>query len=406
LAATANFKYTARERTGGQVTGVLAAESLQEANRLLRDKALFPVRVEKAVDLQTLRPGRGRVSQSALATFYAQISDLLRSGVPLLKSLEILKRQSANPRLKEVLTDIHKRVAEGESVADAMKAHQNIFGELSVSMVRAGQEAGFLEDVFKRVSVFTEKQEELRGKVVGALTYPVVLIVIGCSVLSVLLIWFVPKFAKIFDRLRERGEMPALTEYLLGFSEFLQSHGIWLLAGIAVGIYFLKKQLATPAGRRWVDSRKVRIPVFGLVFRDLAITRFNRVLGTLRKNGVPILNALRIAKDSTGNVLMTEAIERAAENVKQGDKLATPLRKSGVFPEEIVEIIEVAEESNNLENVLIESADALEAQTTRKLDLAVRMLEPLSLVVMAAMTLVIVLALLLPIFNMSSSLGG
>ena len=165
-------------------------------------------------------------------------------------------------------------------------------------------------------------------------------------------------------------------------------------------------QLSTPEGKRWFDGVKLKAPLFGPVFRDLAITRFNRILGTLRRNGVPILASLKIAKDSTGNELMREAIDKAAENVKQGDKLATPLRLSKVFPPDVVEMIEVAEESNNLENVLIESADSLEAQTTRQLELAVRFLEPLMLLVMAAVTLVVVLALMLPIFKMSSAMSG
>jgi general secretion pathway protein F/type IV pilus assembly protein PilC len=329
----------------------------------------------------------------------------MRSGVPLLKSLEILKRQSTSPALAVVLEDIHKQVSDGVSTADAMKAHEKIFGELSVSMVRAGQEGGFLEDVFKRISQFTERQEDLKGKIVGALAYPIVLVSIGFAVVATLIIFFVPKFERVFARLRERGELPGITEGLLAFSAALQSYGLYILAGIALVFVLVQRQLSTPAGRRWLDGVKLKLPLFGLVFRDLAITRFNRILGTLRRNGVPILASLKIAKDSTGNLLMKEAIDRAAENVQQGDKLATPLRASGVFPADIVEMIEVAEESNNLENVLIESADSLEAQTTRQLDLAVRFLEPLMLLLMASVTLVVVLALLLPIFKMSSALG-
>jgi general secretion pathway protein F/type IV pilus assembly protein PilC len=165
----------------------------------------------------------------------------------------------------------------------------------------------------------------------------------------------------------------------------------------------LRRYAKTPTGRALVDAWKLKLPLMGPIVRDLAITRFNRILGTLRRNGVPILQSLRIAKDSTGNVLMMDAIDRAAQNVKGGDKLATPLRASGCFPLEIVEMIEVAEESNNLENVLLESADSLETQTTRQLDLAVRFLEPLLLMVMAAITLAVVVALLLPIFKMSSA---
>jgi general secretion pathway protein F/type IV pilus assembly protein PilC len=286
-----------------------------------------------------------------------------------------------------------------------MKTHEDVFGELAVSMVRAGQEGGFLEDVFKRISIFTDRQEDLRSRLIGALAYPVVLLVIGSSIITVLLVFFIPRFAQVFDRLRERGELPAATEVLLSTSQALQNYGVFVVIGLAVLAVFLRNKAKTAAGRRFIDAYKLKLPVVGPVFRDLAITRFNRVLGTLRKNGIPILAALRIAKDSTGNVLMKDAIDRAADNVQAGDKLASPLRASGCFPLEIVEMIEVAEESNNLENVLLDSADSLEAQTTRQMELAVRLLEPLLLLVMAAITLVVVVALLLPIFKMSSAIG-
>lgn len=397
------FRYVARQRTGAQVSGTIAASTAEEAARLIREQALFPVKVEAAKGVHALTRGR-KVRGRELAKFYSQMADLLRSGVPLLKCLEILRRQSANPRLSEILTDVQKQVRDGNTLADAMAKHEAVFGELGVSMVRAGQEGGFVEDVFKRVSDFTNRQEDLKGEVVGAMAYPFLLLGIGVAIVSVLLVYFVPKFSQIFDRLRERGELPAMTEGLLTLSETLQAYGLYILIGVVAIVFLLLRQAKTTRGRRVWDGVKLRLPLVGGVFRDLAITRFNRVLGTLRRNGIPILAALRIAKDSTGNVLMKEAIDRAAENVKAGDKLATPLRASGVFPTEIVEMIEVAEESNTLEDVLVESADSLEAQTTRQLKLAVRFLEPLMLLFMASITLVVVVALLLPIFKMSSAL--
>lgn len=399
------FRYVARQPTGQKVTGAIAAETLEEASRLIREQSLFPISVEKSMSIGAMPTFKRRVRPRVLAQFYSQMSDLLHAGVPLLRSLALLQRQTTMPSMAAILADIHKQVAGGQTLADAMAVHEETFGELAVSMVRAGQEGGFLEDVFKRISLFTERQEDLRGRVMGALAYPIVLSIIGTTVISILLVFFVPKFAKIFDRLRQRGELPAATEALLATSQFLQSYWWLVLLAIAGGTVAIKRQLATPRGRRWADKWKLKMPIIGHVFRDLAITRFNRVLGTLRKNGIPILTALRIAKDSTGNLLMKEAIDQAANNVKAGDKLATPLRASRCFPSEIVEMIEVAEESNNLETVLLESADALESRTTRQLDLAVRFLEPMLLLVMAAVTLVVVVALLLPIFKMSSAIG-
>lgn len=398
------FQYTARQ--GGQIVrGKLTADSTDDAVRQLRQQSLFPVKVERASSLGEWKLAPKRVSSGLLVRFYGQMSDLLRAGVPLLASLSLLARQSTNPRMTEVISDIRQRVADGEGIAEAMAIHQAVFGELAISMVRAGQEGGFLEDVFKRISIFTERQEELRGKVMGAMAYPIFLSGVGGLVVLTLIVYFVPKFGRIFDRLRARGEMPAATEWLLAFSNFLQSYGILVAIALAGLGYYLFQLSKTPKGRRFVDTWKLRIPMAGPIFRDLALTRFNRVLGTLRKNGVPILPALRIAKDSTGNVLMREAIDRAAENVQAGDKLATPLRASGCIPPDIVAMIEVAEESNSLETVLLESADSLETRTTRQLELAVRFLEPLLLMIMAGITLLVVIALLLPIFRMSSTVG-
>lgn len=400
-----HFRYVARERSGTQVTGVIEADTLDEARRLIRELALFPVRIDKVSRALEWKSAPKKVKAKTLAKFYSQVSDLLHAGVPLLKTLDILARQSGQPRLGEVLRDIRQRVADGQTLADAMHAHEAVFGELAISMVRAGQEGGFLEDVFKRVSHFTTRQEELRGRVLGALAYPIFLTSVGMLVIGVLLIFFVPKFATIFDRLRERGELPLATEALLATSAALQRYGLVFVAVAAAVFLWVRAYFRTPTGRRRVDQWKLAMPMGGPLFRDLAIVRFNRVLGTLRRNGIPILQALRIAKDSTGNVLMKEAIDQAANNVQAGDRLAAPLRASGVFPVEIVEMIEVAEESNSLENVLIDSADSLEAETTRQLELAVRFLEPLLLLVMAAVTMVVVAALLLPIFKMSSAIG-
>src|SRR5262249_40163238 len=250
-----------------------------------------------------------------------------------------------------------------------------------------------------------EQQEDLKGKVVGAMAYPIFLSVIGFIVLNVLVIVFVPKFEDIFKRLEEKGELPAITQILMGASHFMQRHG-WWAALVAIGLVFVFRGWAgTPNGRLKVDKLRLKFPGAGAIYLQLALSRFTRILGTLLHNGIPILQALRIAKDSTGNRVLSEAIEKSAENIKAGDSLAKPLEASHHFPRDVVEMVSVGEESNNLENVLIGISESMEKRTSRQLELFVRLLEPVMLLVMAAATLLVVAGLLLPVFKMSSAVG-
>jgi general secretion pathway protein F/type IV pilus assembly protein PilC len=399
----AEFTFDALGGNGQHTKGTLTATSEREVLAMLDARGLFPVTIAP-VKSASARGGKGkRIRGRQMATFYAQLADLLASGVPLLRSLDVLEKQSAQPALSEVLRDVRARVADGTSLGDAMAYHPRAFNELAISMVRAGQEGGFLEDVLKRTADFTEHQEDLKAKVVGALAYPTFLAIIGFIVLNVLVIVFVPKFEPIFKKLEEKGELPEITKVLMATSHAMQHHGIWILAVVVFGIIAFRRWVRTESGRFKVDGLRLRIPVAGSIYQNFALARFTRILGTLLHNGIPILNALRIAKDSTGNRVLTEAIAKSAENIKAGDSLAKPLAASKHFPRDVVEMISVGEESNNLENVLIGVSEALEKRTSRQLDLFVRLLEPLMLLIMAAVTLVVVAGLLLPIFKMGSA---
>jgi general secretion pathway protein F len=324
--------------------------------------------------------------------------------VPLLRSLEILERQSSNRTLQSVLRDVRARVADGTGLAQAMAFHPRVFDELAVSMIRAGQEGGFLEDVLKRIAMFVEHQEDLKAKVIGSLAYPVFLLSAGFIVVAVLMLVFVPKFEKVFEKLKEKGEMPALTQFLLGFSKFFLSAPGIVTALLAVGAFIGFVYWTRTAGRTWADRIKIQVPLFGPIFMGLALSRFCRILGTMLHNGIPILKALNIAKDSTGNRILTAAIEQSAANVTAGQKLADPLRKSGYFPGDVVEMITIAEEANSLEKVLVDIADSLDKRTARRLDLMVKLIEPAMLLVMAVITGCIAAGLLLPVFKISSTI--
>jgi len=400
-----DFTYDARARTGQKASGTIAANSEREAALALDAKGLFPLRIGLA---KTQAAGRGfgkRVKGRHLATVYSQLADLLHTGVPLLRSLELLERQSTHPTLQAVLRDVRGKVADGTGLAQAMGQHPRVFDELAVSMVRAGQEGGFLEDVLKRIATFVEHQEDMKAKVIGALAYPVFLAVAGFVVLNILVIFFVPRFEPIFAKLKEKGELPTLTTYLMGFSHFLQSWPGILCAAAVAGAFAGFVGWTRRGGRVWADRMRIRVPLFGPIFLNLALSRFTRILGTMLHNGIPILRALSIAKDSTGNRVLTTAIEQSAENVTAGEKLADPLRKSGYFPTDVVEMIAIAEESNNLEKVLVDIAEGLEKRTARQLELMVKLLEPIMLLVMAGVTLLVVSGLLLPVFKMGSAVG-
>jgi type II secretory pathway component PulF len=398
------FNYEAMGTTGQRSQGMLVAGSEREVIGMLDARGLFPVKVTP-VKTAAARSRGGRVSSRNLATFYGQLADLLHSGVPLLRSLDLLERQNSTPTLSEVIRDVRARVADGTGLAQAMAQHPRCFNELAISMVRAGQEGGFLEDVLRRIADFTEHQEDLKSKVTGALAYPVVLAVVGFVVLNVLIIFFVPKFEPIFKKLEEKGELPALTEWIVSTSHVMQRYGVWVVSAVGFAIYLFRRWAATDSGRMKVDAFRLKIPGAGKIFLSLALVRFTRILGTLLHNGIPILQALRIAKDSTGNRVLSLAIEKSAENVKGGDSLAAPLAASHYFPRDVVAMVSVGEESNNLETVLLGISTSLEKRTSRQLELFVRLLEPLMLLVMAAITLLVVAGLLLPVFKMSSAIG-
>ena len=395
-----DFAYVARTSTGQRVEGVLSAGTQREVLSALSAKELFPVQV-KAAGGKVKQAGSLKVRPQAMSQFYIQLAALLRSGVPLLRSLEVLGRQSTNPTLKKIVDDLHARVTEGDSLAEAMGRHPRAFAELSRSIVRAGGEGGFLEEALERVAKFTDQQAELKSRVLGALAYPIFLAVFGVSIVTVLIIFFVPKFEDLFARLRSKGELPVLTDWLLVVSDAVHRYGLLIAIVVAGLVLFAKQRLQTDEGRWLIDRWRLKLPQAGTIYRNLAVSRFCRVLGTLLAGGVPIVRSLKISSDSTGNRVLAAAINEAAENITAGESLAAPLGASGHFPPNVVEMVAVAEQSNTLETVLTQIADSLEKETWRRLDLFVRLLEPVMLLFLASAVLVIVVALMLPMLKLA-----
>jgi general secretion pathway protein F/type IV pilus assembly protein PilC len=401
-----DYSYEALAGTGQRTHGTMSASSDREVMSMLDAKGLFPLRIEMSRAAARIQRGGRRVGTRMMATFFSQLADLLRAGVPLLRGLEILERQNTQSALGEILREVHNKVADGTTLADALGQYPRAFNELAVSMVRAGQEGGFLEDVLERIAHFTEHQEDLKAKIIGALAYPAFLAVTAFAVLIVLVVFFVPMFEPMFAQLREKGQLPALTQFVIGFSKTIIAYW-WLIAMVIPGVVFLWwKVTSSEAARLWIDQVRLRLPVVGQVYLNFALSRFTRILGTLLRNGIPILQSLKIAKDSTGNRVLSNAIAEAAEHVTAGNKLADPLATCKYLPRDIVEMIAVGEESNQLEKVLLDTANALDKRTARQLELMVRLMEPIMLLLMALVILTVVLGLLLPVFKMSSVVSG
>lgn len=391
------FAYTARDLSGQKKTGVLTANSQHEALVQLDTMALMPVEITAAKNAEAVR-GK-KVSGQVMANVYNQLSALLRSGVPLLRALTVMSQQATKPALKAVLEEVKAKVEDGEPMPDVMARYPRTFSNMAVNMVRAGTEGGFLEDALERVATFTEQQEDLKGRAAGALAYPIFLACVGTAVVSVLIIFFVPKFEPLFAGLREQGQLPFATDLLLGFSSFLQSYWFVPIAAIVFSLFAAVAFLNTDRGQYTLDYVKIKVPMFGKIFLNLAVARFCRVLGTLLQNGVPILRSLDISREAAGNQILSQSIEKASENITAGEKLATPLSSSGHFPNQVVEMISVAEESNTLDKVMVQISDSLEKTTFRRLDMMVRLLEPLMLLLMAGIVFFIVLALMVPLLN-------
>ncbi|MCH7726841.1 MAG: type II secretion system F family protein [Planctomycetes bacterium] len=398
------FAYTARDLQGQKVTGTVSANTEREALGVLSGQSLFPVEVAEEKRQTSFQIGSRRIGGNKMAATYSQLASLMRSGVPLLRSVAIIREQTSHLRLKDVLSDVHRRVEDGSTLAEAMGRHPRVFSEMATNMVRAGGEGGFLEEALDRIAQFTEQQTDLKGRTIGALAYPMILAAAATIVVVVLLVFFVPMFGELFDGLRKRGELPVMTDWLLWFSDAIWAWG-WLILLILAGLgTLLWLRLSTDEGKRWKDRMKLRVPVAGAIFQNLAVARFCRVLGTMLHNGVPILRSLEISREAAGNRVLSEAIEDASENVTAGASLAEPLSKSGHFPSAVVEMIAVAEESNTLDTVLVQVAEDMEKRTFRRLDLLVRLIEPVMLLFMAGVVACIAIALLLPVLKMGTTM--
>lgn len=399
------YSYTAKHPTGESVNGTLTAENERIVLGRLDEMGLFPLKVELAdVAEEAARSqglgGTGRVKRAELCVFTHELADLLAGGVPLARGLETLGKQSTRGVLGAVLTSMKNELASGRSFADALAMHPQIFPQVYVNMVRAGEEGGFLDDALLKLADFLDREHELIGRVRSAMAYPILLVLVGFATVAFLVTFAVPTLAQTFADMG--GAMPLPTIILMKFSDALREQGPVLAAAAVVVLLVGIQILRTERGRRWLDVAKLRTPALGRVYQKLAISRFARTLGTLLDSGVPILNALALAEGSTGNRIYAEAIAAAAEDVRAGESLAPQLQKSRCFPPMVIDMMAIGEESGNLGGCLVRLADRNERDLDNALRIFVSLLEPCILIVLGAFVLFIVLAMLLPVFTMST----
>ncbi len=400
------FTYKAKKDDGSVVTGSLQAESERSALDSLGRMGVFPLEIASRDEKAGARPAaaarrvRRRLKAGDVALFTRQLSDLLKAGVPINRALHTLATQTSNLELSETIGEIEKTVSAGSTLHEALGKFPKAFSSLYVSMVRAGETGGFLEDVLHRLALFIEKDQELKSRVAAALAYPVLLLVIGTFAVAFLMVFFIPRFSEIFKKMGDN--LPVPTQVVMAVSYFFRDYWILVFLGFLLLGVLWTQIAATVTGRRFVDRFKLRVPLFGDIVRKNAVSRFTRTLGTLLKSGVPILGALSISREAMGNVVLMDDIDEASAGVKQGRGLAEILRKSRYFPPMVVDMIAVGEEGGNLDEVLVNVADSYDVQVERAIRVFVTLFEPALLLFMAALVGFIVISMLLPVFSLSS----
>lgn len=401
------YEYSALDEKGKTTRGIIDADNPLSARNKLRSTQLFPVKIKESSSRIKSQAAGGtslgtllrRVKASEISTMTRQLATLMGAGITLVASLELLITQEVNPLLKKILAQIKVSVNEGNSLASSLSQHSRYFSQVYINMVTAGEASGSLDLVLERLAEFSENQEALKGKVIAAMVYPVIMLFIGVLALLILVTFVVPKFIAVFDAM-ERA-LPLPTQIVIGASNFLQSYW-WLVVVIVVLIVVLFKYLKkTEKYARMWDEFKLRAPVFGPVINKMIIARFGRTLGSLLQSGVILISALQIVRNVVNNILIAEVIDNTIDQIKEGISLSEPLSKSKLIPPVVVQMIAVGEQSGELEKMLNKVADIYEQEVESQVATMTSLLEPFMLLGMAVIVGFIAFSILLPILEMS-----
>ena len=421
------FTYVALDARGQESTGLMDAGSSNEVIGQLRQAGYFPTSVfeegkggraggatpaaTKAARVAKPRAKtsinlfqRKKVKPKLLMIFTRQLATLIDAGLPLLRSLTVLAKQERDALLRNTINKMAETVQGGSTFSEALAQHPYIFNDLYVNMVRAGELGGVLELILGRLAEFQEKAAKIKGKVGGAMIYPIIVMTMAVGIMAFLLVFIVPKFEAVFHDMLGDKPLPAVTLFVIGVSKFVQNHWL-LLIGVIVAVFAgLRFANSTSGGRFIIDRFKLRVPLFGDLIRKTAISRFSRTLGTLVTSGVPILQALNITKETAGNMVIASAISQVHDSVKEGESIVQPLEASGAFPPMVISMIDVGEETGQLPDMLLKIADVYDDEVDNSVAALTAMLEPIMIVFLAVVVGTIVIALFMPLISIISGL--
>jgi type IV pilus assembly protein PilC len=421
------YTYVALDARGQESTGLVEARSSNEAIGQLHQAGYFPTNIYEegkggpdgkvsraaAKTARVVRPRtkisialfqRKKVKPKIMMIFTRQLATLIDSGLPLLRSLNVLAKQERDTVLRNTINKLADGVQGGGTFSESLAQHPLIFNHLYVNMVKAGEVGGVLELVLRRLAEFQEKAQKIKNKVVAAMVYPIIVMTMAIAIMTFLLVFIVPKFEAIFHDMLGDKPLPVITLFVIGVSNFVKNHGLVLLGLLIAAVATYKLIARTRAGRSIIDRFKLRVPLFGDLIRKTAISRFSRTLGTLVTSGVPILQALNITRETAGNMVIAGAISQVHDSVKEGESIVQPLEASGAFPPMAISMIDVGEETGQLPEMLLKIADVYDDETDNSVAALTSMLEPIMIVFLALVVGTIVIALFMPLISIISGL--
>ncbi|MDH5526914.1 MAG: type II secretion system inner membrane protein GspF [Nitrospirota bacterium] len=402
------FEYRGLDTRGKGVSGMIDADTARMARQRLKSSGVYPTELvegkEKARrEARSVSLFGGRVSPMDVALVTRQLATLVEAGLPMMECLSALVDQVDNPRLKQIMAEVREQVKEGSSLSDAIRVHPKVFSELYVGMVSAGEASGTLGPMLVRLADFSERQVELNGTVRSTMAYPVLMVLIGGLVLTLLMAYVVPRVTQVFAGMDKA--LPTPTLILLAASDLVRGWWWAFLSGGMVLYFGYRRWVATPNGRLKRDQLVLRVPVAGKLVRMIAISRFTRTLSTLMTGGVPLLEALAITEKVVLNRVLSDAVATARENIKEGEGIARPLAASGVFPPMVIHMVKVGESTGELEAMLVKVAEAYDREVRTTVGALTSILSPIMIVVMGGIVFAIVLAILMPIMELSGLAG-